>query len=457
MSVPLDRLYNFIDSLCNHNILIYHFRPHGSKNLNDLSMSAPLFKPTVDAWYHNMTMPLMICHDQEPLDYDLHSNSDFSAWWNIRVLPATISSKNEQDYWDQWKNIFNIFDHDAIMRVDAHFRSIMCPINLYDLTLLCHSEKNSKQVQRFENNQFVGVYWWSHGIIARDWFRYAEHDPECMTTPNTFDKDFLVYNRAWSGTREYRLTFAQKLIQHNLVKNCDIKFSPVDQEIHYTQHIFQNPKLQIDQQNIEEYITLNQADSSASADYVSADYQQSAVEVVLETLFDDDRWHLTEKSLRPVACGKPFILLSTPGSLEYLRSYGIRTFHGLIDETYDTIQDPELRLNAVVREMNRISSLPIDEKKILWAKLHEIAQQNRQLFFSTSWECTIVDEFIDNINHGLKVMANHRTGKYWKDLPRVNNLTNSLNTRYENKSLEWINQPVLTTSISKIFPMSDTI
>jgi hypothetical protein len=69
---------------------------------------------------------------------------------------------------------------------------------------------------------------------------------------------------------------------------------------------------------------------------------------VLETLFDDHRWHLTEKSLRPIACGKPFVLMATPGSLQYLRQYGFKTFDGLIDETYDSIQNPKQRLQAVL-------------------------------------------------------------------------------------------------------------
>lgn len=33
MSVPLDRLYNYVDGLCNHDILIYRFFRHGSKKL----------------------------------------------------------------------------------------------------------------------------------------------------------------------------------------------------------------------------------------------------------------------------------------------------------------------------------------------------------------------------------------------------------------------------------------
>ena len=32
MTVPLDRLYNYLESLSDHDIIIYRFYPHGSKN-----------------------------------------------------------------------------------------------------------------------------------------------------------------------------------------------------------------------------------------------------------------------------------------------------------------------------------------------------------------------------------------------------------------------------------------
>jgi hypothetical protein len=49
---------------------------------------------------------------------------------------------------------------------------------------------------------------------------------------------------------------------------------------------------------------------------------------VAETVFDT-RIHLTEKTLRPIACGHPFILAAGPGSLKYLQTYGFRTFSPL--------------------------------------------------------------------------------------------------------------------------------
>jgi hypothetical protein len=213
-------------------------------------------------------------------------------------------------------------------------------------------------------------------------------------------QDFLIYNRAWSGTREYRLKFAELVVDHDLYSYCKMGFNSED-SIDYRQHQFQNQKFQTQRQDLEQYFFHNTSDSLASADYCTHDYQTTNLEVVLETLFDDDRLHLTEKILRPIACGHPFILVATQGSLEYLRSYGFKTFHNIIDETYDTIADPAQRLEAVLIEMKRIATLPHDAKQQFYDSLRSIAAYNQQRFFSTEWHNQLINEFKQNFDSAV--------------------------------------------------------
>jgi hypothetical protein len=154
-------------------------------------------------------------------------------------------------------------------------------------------------------------------------------------------------------------------------------------------------------------------DSTASADYVSQDYISTQLEIVLETLFDDARIQLTEKSLRPIACGHPFMLASTPGSLEYLRSYGFETFGPYINESYDAILDPAERIQFIVAEMRRIASLSLDQKQQLYAELRLIAARNKQLFFSKSWHDSVIQEFKNNFEQALKVTVEPVTKDFW--------------------------------------------
>lgn len=404
MSVPLDRLYHFLSSVCNcDDLLIYRFFPHGSKKLEDL-------QPLIDSddWLRCQTSSNMIFHDQEPLNYNFYTQNDIRT----EVQKRRYWPSESDSVLDCHAEVF----HQIITQM--HIRSkIYFPINVNDQVLLCHSEKNSRELERYEQNDFLGVYYWSHALIARDWFRYAKLDPLLMTNFDQITKDFLIYNRAWTGTREYRLTFAEILLNQNLYSVCRVSFNKTDSGHHYFDHEFSNKKLTIARQDIENYLDPTDADASASADYDSTDYVQCAIEVVLETLFDDQRHHLTEKTLRPIACGRPFILAATPNSLQYLRDYGFETFDGLIDESYDTIDDPRERLCAIAKEMRRISSLPHNLKQKLWQQLYEISARNKQLFFSDQWHADIVLEFKKNFDSAMQQAT--VTNKHWNKLKKL--------------------------------------
>ena len=398
MSIPLDRLYNFLESQNGCDIIIYRFLPHGSKKVEDLLPLHDYESNSLYSWAEQMTMPHMIYHDQEPLKFDHYSRSDFE--------PSVQHNHNSK--WLQ----------DLVLDSDMHLRSLYWAMALhcYDRVLLCHSERNSADLTKYESAGFQGVYWWSHAVLARDWFRYAEHDPVLVPNFDNIQHDFLVYNRAWSGTREYRLTLAEMIVQYELADNCAMSFNPVDAGNHYGTHKFTNPALQINSSNLQDFFDSTLVNGAASADYNNTDYASSAIELVLETLFDDSRQQLTEKALRPIACGRPFLLASTAGSLKYLQDYGFETFDGLIDETYDNITDPVERLQTIAKEMKKIANLPADHKRQLWQDLYAIAKRNQQRFFSAEWHRDIVDEYIGNVKSALNTLQQHRTGRHWQQV-----------------------------------------
>jgi hypothetical protein len=399
MSVPLDRLYKFLYDIANHdNILIYVFLPHGSRNLTDIS-SLPESLDSNEIWKNTMIKPCMIVHDQEPLMYHLYSKNDF----------VNYLEQNRHKLYP--KALIDIV-------AELHLRAcVHSTTNVYDQTLLCHSEQNSQDLDLYQQHGFIGVYYWSHALIARDWYRHARLDLGLAVNFEHITHDFLIYNRAWSGTREYRLILTEMLANNDLLSCCKMSFSAVDNQLQYSQHKFINPNLVISRDDLHELLPANTHDATASADYNNNDYTTTAIEVVLETLFDDRRHHLTEKTLRPIACGKPFILASTPGSLQYLKQYGFKTFDGLIDETYDTIVDPRERLVAIVKEVKRISGLDHVQKKSLWHKLYAIADHNKQLFFSEEWHNLIVREFKNNFDSAINQLT--VSGKYQDKLDEI--------------------------------------
>ena len=395
MSVPLDRLYNFLHDVCNHrDLIIYGFFPHGSRKITDLTvfLTNGLIDGSDKSWetrYQYVRQNILFLHDQEPLNFDLYSSPD--------VFESLHPNFQIMQYQDEF---ITGMVKSLVGKIIQHLNfKIIFGFLLYKIpVLLVHSEQRSSNLQKYQNIDFVGVYWWCHGVIARDWFRYAQHD--VLLSKRMPHKDFLIYNRAWSGTREYRLKFAELVVDHDLHSHCKMGFNSED-SIDYRQHQFQNKRFQIQRQDLEQYFFHNTSNSLASADYCTHDYQTTNLEIVLETLFDDDRLHLTEKTLRPIACGHPFILVATQGSLEYLRSYGFKTFHNIIDETYDTIADPAQRLEAVLIEMKRIATLPHDAKQQVYNSLRSIAAYNQQRFFSTEWHDQLINEFKQNFDRAV--------------------------------------------------------
>lgn len=386
MSIPLDRLYQYLDTIAKEidkSTIIYRFWPHGSKKLENL---LPLDALSTSTWYNTVMHINLICHDQEPL---LYAPNDFS-WANH--VTKTLQSL-------------------SLMDSPEHNLSIWPSI--YEKTCLVHSEKRSHHVESYEKNRCVPVYYWSHAVIARDWFRYAEH----IEQKKQVTKIFLIYNRAWSGTREYRLRFAEFLVHSGLQDLCKTTVNPVEPElgIHYNQHQFEN-LVWCPQTVLEDYFPVSTARSTYSADFDIGDYEATDIEVVLETLFDDSRLHLTEKSLRPIACAQPFILAGTHGSLEYLRSYGFQTFADVWDESYDQITDPCERLGAIVDLMSQIANwdTEIRDKKMFQARA--IAEHNRRHFFSQSFVDQVVNEFKSNLGAGIQQVKDQANFQRFVDL-----------------------------------------
>jgi hypothetical protein len=369
MTVPLDRLYHYILSIANEtygdDVIIYRFWPHGSKNLDNL---APLLPIT---WASSIMYLPIYCNDQEPLHYEYYQS-----------MPIKL----QDGPWVEILKSINWRFLNQNLKKCSH---------IFQKSILLHSEKRSSNLEKYQQDGgWITAYYWSHGILARDWFRYAEH----VKQKKQCQKLFLIYNRAWSGTREYRLKFTELLLKKQLQDYCKATFNPVEPElgIHYNLHKFCNPawKPTI---ILENYFSLNHASSHYSADFEIEDYEFTNIEIVLETLFDDDRLHLTEKSLRPIACAQPFILVGTHGSLEYLQEYGFKTFGHIWDESYDQIEDPEERLIKIADLMRAIADWTPEQRTSKMSQAQAVADHNKKHFFSSNFFDIVTTELTANL------------------------------------------------------------
>lgn len=114
--------------------------------------------------------------------------------------------------------------------------------------------------------------------------------------------------------------------------------------------------------------------------------------LVVETNIDlPGEFHLTEKTIKPIIAGIPFVLFAGAGYLENLQKIGFKTFDSLWDESYDKIESFNDRIQAVIKLIHFLNN------EFDWAanlsKLQEITNHNRIHFmYNTAiYEKQIVD------------------------------------------------------------------
>ena len=105
-------------------------------------------------------------------------------------------------------------------------------------------------------------------------------------------------------------------------------------------------------------------------------YAEYFMEIIVETDILTTDW-ITEKTVKNLYIGKPFIVMSGMGTLERLRSRGFKTFSPWIDETYDTIENIHDRMSAIKQEIDRLSKLDLNQ---LYKELLPVLMHNRETY-----------------------------------------------------------------------------
>jgi hypothetical protein len=111
---------------------------------------------------------------------------------------------------------------------------------------------------------------------------------------------------------------------------------------------------------------------------VKEHYLDTYVSIVNETGILDDVTFITEKTIRPMFNRHPFIVWGNPYTLKALHSYGFKTFDWLIDESYDECENANDRFNMILKESEKLNSLPIEKLHKLYYDNMEIMEHNYQ-------------------------------------------------------------------------------
>lgn len=291
--------------------------------------------------------------------------------------------------------------------------------------ILLNTERDSVEKEKIlKHYNAIDVNYFFHALCASDWYRgYRYNINITPIVERKLTKKFITFNRITGASRLYRSMLISKLSQKNILDAGYVSYSPIC-PVHGTHfsNSFNNEgiKYGITLQESKEYIeNLKKVNHplriDSSEEYIPngsydigplPELMSSFLHVVTETMFWDERTHLTEKIFKPIVAKQPFVLVGCANNLEYLKSYGFKTFDRWWDESYDSIKNPHQRLNAVVDVIDKICKMSFNELQDMLKEMQEVLEYNYNWFYSIDFLDTVWAELKTNFSKITEGLSN---------------------------------------------------
>lgn len=351
---------------------MFYCDPPGSTDPNDLANYSN---------NNSVEFNYIFFHDQEPIHSDIHKELfDTVTEKSIDCLHNTFLTGNNTSM-DDYIN--------GMKPVRPHYRAIIT------------SEKDSEYLHQLkEQYGWNSYYYFFHGWAALDWYRGYNHsflitDPE----KRNITKSFISPNRIIGGKRQHRVELMYHLLKRG-IHNAWISFPDVcpaegkhildlaQEFIHYPdmKDTFSKANLPMSFPNEKNHpmhsCWLSLFDECAEA----------LAYLVTETVATGRRHHLTEKTFKPICMQMPFVLVSTAGSLQYLRDYGFKTFDNIWDESYDAETNDSKRLEMIADLLKKLDQLSKNEKQDMFNLAIPIIKHNYEHFYNGAFEKILWEE-----------------------------------------------------------------
>lgn len=111
---------------------------------------------------------------------------------------------------------------------------------------------------------------------------------------------------------------------------------------------------------------------------------KSFLNIVTETLYDNDSIFISEKTYKPIYLCQPFIVFGNPYTLKKLHQLGYKTFSNWWDESYDTETDLKKRFHKILSILEMVSELSLNELKELKNQMKDVIVHNYLNFFKNN-------------------------------------------------------------------------
>lgn len=216
-----------------------------------------------------------------------------------------------------------------------------------------------------------------HKISKKFWcsnWRYATHRHILMS--------YLI---SINGTYSWHIKCEFEKLKENIWFNLDTLDPHILVKLEAGASILENTELKIDRDT--EAVQVDQFNSvyipgniapSISTDFINS-YANCFCAVVNETRFAQPFGNISEKTLNPLRAKLPLILVAPPYSLEYLKTFGFKTFDRWWDESYDQEENHERRMIKIINIIDYIDSKSLDELTAMYKEMTEVLVHNNHI------------------------------------------------------------------------------
>jgi hypothetical protein len=225
---------------------------------------------------------------------------------------------------------------------------------------------------------------------------YEQNVEQCGRADEIYSKSnkpykFLFMNGRTRPHRKYMIECMRDagLLEHALWTNLDT--TPVYHHAYQTARMSRESAIHLlpDQYEVERYHTSkhNQFEHSFVKHelfnnqwgdvYIRAEpYIDTYFSLVSETVFDYPYSLRSEKIYKPIAMGHPFVAVANRGFYRDLRSMGFQTYHTLIDESFDSIDHDQDRLDRIAAMVQDLCAGDLDEFLVAAQAISKYNQQH---------------------------------------------------------------------------------
>ena len=266
------------------------------------------------------------------------------------------------------------------------------------------SERGEMVEQLCDRYGWTSHYYFYHGWACQDWFRGYD---KTFLIPRARDRQptqtFISPNRIVGGKRDHRVLFLYNIFKAGLENNhisaprtCPVEGVDITSIAQKYINVYQDITTVLEQAILPRMFTGEDTQEMTSCWLTNfSEATDSLVYVSTETVYFGRRQHLTEKTFKAIALEMPFVLVAPAGSLEYLRSYGFKTFGNIFDESYDTETDDIRRIEKVTKLLKELNDLSVAERQAIHRACLPVVQHNFEHFYGRGFSDILWEELLN--------------------------------------------------------------